>query len=319
MAANKIPRKLLAIVGPTASGKTKLGVLLAERLRAEIVSADSRQVYKYLDIGTAKPDAAELRRVRHHFIDILEPDQEYNAGEYGLQARQCIEELFAKGIQPVLVGGSGLYIRSVIDGLFDGPQRDSAIRSKLEQEVEQNGAEAMFTRLQKIDPAAASTMDKTKLHRMIRALEVYEVTGMPISEQHALQNSSAPFEVLQIGLDWDRKLLYARIDRRVDAMIAMGLIEEAKQITAKGFLSGLQALNTVGYKEVYDFLAANIEENKMIELIKRNTRRFAKRQLTWFRADKRILWQHVDEEMNWTILADTIVRQFQSRENSVHG
>ena len=184
---------LLALVGPTASGKTTLSILLAEKLGGEIISADSRQIYRFLDIGTAKPTPEELKRVPHHFINILNPDQYYNAGEYGQQARVKIEELLKQNKQPILVGGSGLYVRAVIDGFFEGPGKNSEIREQLESEANVVGSEKLFERLKKIDPISAAKMDATKVRRVIRALEVYYTTGKPISDLHSNQEIKIPF------------------------------------------------------------------------------------------------------------------------------
>jgi tRNA dimethylallyltransferase len=304
---------LLAIVGPTASGKTHLGMLLAGRLNGEIVSADSRQVYRHLDIGTAKPTPEDLRNVRHHFIDILDPPEDYNAGIYSDQARRCVEELFGKSIQPILVGGTGLYAQGVIDGFFDGPGKDDAIRRQLEEEAAEEGAEKLFLRLMQVDPVTASKLDPTKLRRIIRALEVYTKTGKTLSDHHAGQNSKPVYGVMQIGLKWERKVLYERINRRVDFMLEKGLVEEAERLLKRGVPRTVNALNTVGYKEVFNFLDGIIDKNMMIELIKRNSRRFAKRQMTWFRADERIHWMQVDAAENWEALTDEIVDLFRNQ------
>jgi len=301
---------VLVIVGPTASGKTALSIHLAEELGGEIISADSRQIYRYLDIGTAKPTPEELKRITHHFISILNPDEYYNAGEYGTQARKKIEELLKQNKQPILVGGSGLYVRAVIDGFFDGPGKNMEIREQLETEAHTLGPEKLFERLKKVDPISAAKMDSTKVRRVIRALEVYYATGRPISDLHSVQEIKIPFEAVQFGLEWERKALYHRIERRVDEMIEKGLIEEVRGLLVKGYSRGVNALNTVGYKEVFDFLDGKITEDEMIQLIKQNTRHFAKRQLTWFRADKRIRWISVTDETNWSVIAELIKKEF---------
>ncbi|MGD1046905.1 MAG: tRNA (adenosine(37)-N6)-dimethylallyltransferase MiaA [Bacteroidota bacterium] len=303
---------LLAIVGPTASGKTALSILIAEKLGGEIISADSRQIYRHLVIGTAKPTQQELNRVAHHFINILNPDQSYNAGEYGQQARAKIEELLKQNKQPILVGGSGLYIRAVVDGFFEGPGKNSELRKQLETEAHTLGPEILFERLKKIDSISAAKMDATKVRRVIRALEVYYTTGEPISGLHSVQESKIPFAVLQFGLDWERKILYHRIERRVDEMIKNGLIEEVRGLLAKGYSRSANALNTVGYKEVFDFIDGKITKEEMVRLIKQNTRHFAKRQLTWFRADRRIKWIPVNDETDWNAIAEHILKEFNS-------
>ncbi len=303
---------VLAIVGPTASGKTALSILLAEKLGGEIISADSRQIYRYLDIGTAKPTQEELKITAHHFVSILNPDQYYNAGEYGTQARAKIEELLKQNKQPILVGGSGLYVRAVIDGFFEGPGKNREIREQLESEAHTLGAEILFDRLKEIDPISAAKMDATKVRRVIRALEVYYTVGKPISDLHSVQEIKIPFKSVQFGLEWERKALYHRIERRVDKMIENGLIEEVRGLLVKGYSRSANALNTVGYKEVFDYIDGMITKEEMIRLIKQNTRHFAKRQLTWFRADKRIKWIPVNDETNWNAIAENVQKEFKS-------
>lgn len=302
--------QVLAIVGPTASGKTTLSILLAEKLHGEIISADSRQIYRLLNIGTAKPAPEELKRIRHHFIDIFDPDQEYNAAEYGQHAREKIEKLLQQGVKPIIIGGSGLYIRAIIDGFFDGPGKDPEIREKLEREAKESGAQLLFEKLKRVDPVSAAKMDATKVRRVVRALEVYYATGKPISDLHSIQESKASFEVLQYGLEWERRTLYDRINQRVDEMVEKGLVEEVRELIARGYLSGMNALNTVGYKEAFDFIEGKLTKEEMVRLIKQNTRHFAKRQLTWFRADKRIRWITVNEKTNWNEIAELVQREF---------
>jgi len=299
--------QFLALVGPTASGKSHLGILLAERLNGEILSADSRQMYRYLNIGTAKPSAEELQKIPHHFIDILDPPQSYNAGEFGLQAREKISQLLLQQKQPILVGGSGLYVRAVIDGFFDGPGKNTEVREQLEREAKEYGNEAMLEKLRAVDPVSAATMTPTRLHRIIRALEVFQLTGKPISELHSEQESAPPFSVVQFGLEWNRKELYRRINERVEWMLNAGLIKEVEGLLEKGFDKTMNALNTVGYKEVFEYLDGKISYDEMKRLIQRNTRHYAKRQLTWFRADKRIVWMPVNEKTNWDRMVDRIV------------
>jgi len=301
---------VLAIVGPTASGKTALSMLLARKMNAEIISADSRQIYRYLTIGTAKPTPEELRQVKHHFVDILDPDQDYNAGEYSLQARIKIQELLNNGIQPILVGGSGLYLRAVIDGFFKGQGKNFEVREELEEEARTFGGDVLYEKLKKIDPVSAAKMDATKVRRVVRALEVYYSTGKPISELHSVQETVIPFTVVQFGLEWDRKVLYQRNEHRIDEMIKHGLVGEVQALISKGYSRTLNALNTVGYKEVFQFLEGTLTREEMVRLIKQNTRRYAKRQMTWFRADKRIRWISVNEETDWNKIAALIQKEF---------
>jgi len=290
--------KLVAIVGPTCSAKSDIGMVLAERLGGEIVSADSRQIYTHLDIGTSKPSAEDRNKVRHHFVDILEPTEEYSAGVFGHDARKCIEAIIARGKQPILIGGSGLYVKAVIDGFFDGPQKDPELRSELEERLKSEGQEALFATLKRVDPISASSMDSTKTRRVIRALEVYYKTGKPLSAHFKEQGRSSWLESFQYGIDRTRQDLYERINGRVDAMLSRGLVEEVKRLISQGYSRSLNALNSVGYKEVFEYLENVHSYEEMVEDIKRNTRRFAKRQLTWFRADRRIQWIRADSAIS---------------------
>ena len=236
----------------------------------------------------------------------------YNAGEYGLEARAAIEKLLKQKKQPILVGGSGLYVRAVIDGFFEGPGKNPEIRDQLENEARQRGSQYLYERLKKVDPVSAAKMDPTKVRRVIRALEVYEATGRPISDLHSAQEITVPFETRQFGLDWNRKELYARIERRVDDMITNGLLDEVQRLIERGYARAVNAMNTVGYKEAFDFLEGKISQEEMLRLIKQNTRHFAKRQLTWFRTDKRITWIPVHNDSDWSDLAEKIKKEIQS-------
>lgn len=304
--------KLIAIVGPTGSGKSELALILARRLAGEIVSADSRQVYRLLNIGTSKPSQEEQELVRHHFIDILDPAEEYSAGAFGKDARATIAEIKARDKLPILVGGSGLYIKAVIDGFFDGPAKDTETRQQLERRLREEGPEALLQTLQEVDPVTASRVDSTKMRRVIRALEVYTITGRPISELHAEQTDRSPFEMIQIGIAWERIRLYERIEERVDRMIAKGLVDEVTRLKNIGYNRNLNALNSVGYKEVFDFLEGKVSHDEMVGLIKRNTRRFAKRQMTWFRADQRITWVNMRPLRTFEELAGSVLARIRN-------
>jgi tRNA dimethylallyltransferase len=308
---SSLPR-VLVIVGPTASGKTPLALLVAERLTGEVISADSRQVYRYLTIGTAKPSSLDLKRICHHCVDILDPSEEYNAGLFGEDATIIIRDIVHRNHTPILVGGSGLYLKAVIDGLFSGPGKDAETRFQLEERLKNEGAESLLEVLQHVDPVSGEKMSPTKPRRIIRALEVYYATGKPISEFHAEQERKPEFNFIQMGLAWERKELYERIDTRVGLMIEQGLVREVEELQKKGFAKTLNALNTVGYKEIFDYLEGRMSLQEAGSLIKRNTRRFAKRQLTWFRADKRIHWLSVNGQTDFKKLAEKIVRLFES-------
>lgn len=308
--------RILAIVGPTASGKTPLALSVAEKCDAEIVSADSRQIYKYLDIGTAKPSLAERARVKHHFIDVLELSSEFNAGQFGVDARKVIAEILGKKKLPILVGGSGLYAKAAVDGLFDGPGKDTEIRQLLEGRLQTEGLEALVKSLMMVDPTTVERMKEITSRRVIRALEVYHITGKPISQLHSEENAKPDFESYQFGLLWERKELYQRIDTRVDTMIAAGLVDEVEDLVAKGYDRRLNALNTVGYKEVFDYMAGIISHEEMIRLIKRNTRRFAKRQMTWFTRDQRIHWIRVSGDDWLEKVAHKVLEAVKGRRSS---
>jgi tRNA dimethylallyltransferase len=264
------------------------------QLHAEIVSADSRQVFRRLDIGTAKPTPTEQSIVPHHFIDILNPDQEYSAGMFGLDARRTLEDLAAQGKNAILVGGSGLYIRALLDGFFDGPSKHREVRAKLEERMRSEGPDVLLGELRLVDPEAAARMNTSNTRRIVRALEVHEVTGRSLSAHHRGQNQNRSIRCIQLALLWPRGELYQRIDHRAIAMLEAGLVDEAKELQALGYGPHLNALNTVGYKEVFAHLAGAITEDRMLKLIQQNSRRYAKRQMTWFRADERIHWIPVD-------------------------
>ena len=303
-------KKLLAIVGPTGSGKSQLGLILANRLDGEIISADSRQIYRFLDIGTSKPSRSDQEKIPHHFIDSLDPREEYSAGAYGREARGTIIEIAGRNKQPILVGGSGLYVKAVIDGFFDGPGKDVELRNQLETRLKEGGSSALLANLQKVDPESAATMDASKPRRIIRALEVFYITGKPLSEFHKEQSSAAPFETVEFGIQWERSRLYERIDQRVEAMLEQGLVDEVRRLKSDGYDRNLNALNSVGYKEVFDYFDGDIDYEEMIESMKRNTRRFAKRQLTWFRADRRIKWITIDDSTPLERVADRVAQAF---------
>ena len=308
--------RILAIVGPTATGKTSLALSIAKKRDVEIVSADSRQIFKYLDIGTAKPSIAERTAVKHHFVDVLEPSSEYNAGQFGSDARETVTEILKRKKLPVLVGGSGLYVKAIIDGLFDGPGKDPEIRMLLEEQVRTEGLDTLLNQLRGVDPSTVERMKEITPRRVMRALEVYRITGKPISQLHIEENITPVFEAYQIGLLWDRKELYQRVDRRVETMVEAGLEDEVKSLISRGYNRHLNALNTVGYKEVFDHMAGLHNHTEMIELIKRNTRRFAKRQMTWFKRDQRIHWVRVTGDDWIERVTQKVLEAFDGRPSS---
>lgn len=289
-------RIIIVIVGPTCSGKTKVGITLAQKLNGEIISADSRQVYKYLTIGTAKPTEDELTKVKHHFVDFLEPDCDYNVSRFETEALDKIESMLSENKIPIVVGGSGLYVKALIDGLFNTVDVDEEFREELNFKREKFGNEFIYEELKKNDPVSAQKMLPQNWKRVMRALEVHHITGEPISKFQEEYKREKKYNFVQFGLNWERSLLYKNIEARVDKMIEDGLVKEVQQILAKGFSKNINALNTVGYKEIISFLDNEITLDRAVELIKRNTRRYAKRQLTWFRKDDRINWVPVSYE-----------------------
>lgn len=303
-ALESLSQGLIAIVGPTASGKTLLSLELADQLNAEIISADSRQIYKHLTIGTSKPSQEDLRRIPHHFIDILDPREPMSAGLYGKQARKLIDDVQNRGKRIILVGGSGLYVKAVVDGLFDGPSADPEIRAWLNRKHHSSGLEGLLEELRAVDPRSADMMAKEpKVRRIQRALEVYYSTGVPLSEHLKRQERPDTRSWTIVGLEWQRDQLYDRINRRVEAMMKNGFLEEVCWLRDHGYESHLNALQTVGYKELFRHLEGGGTLGESVEAIKRNTRRFAKRQMTWFRADDRIRWASVGSEADISALA----------------
>lgn len=288
-----IPDILVAIVGPTAVGKTDVSLEVACRLGAEIVSCDSMQVYRYMDIGTAKPSPSERLRVPHHLIDVVDPGETFNVARFQELAQAAIDDISARGRVPLLVGGTGLYVRAIIDGfLFPWEGASPEIRRKLEEEADAHGAPALHARLEEVDPAAARRIHPNDARRIVRALEVHETTGQPISEmwRRGGGRKMRVDRLVIIGLVRDRAAIYERIDRRCDAMIEQGLVDETRGLLERGYERALTAGQALGYKEIVEHLQGRCALADAIEAIKRNTRRYAKRQLTWFRADPRIEW-----------------------------
>jgi len=307
--------KVIVIVGPTCSGKTRLSLALAELMNSEIISADSRQVYKYLDIGTAKPEKKYLEKFKHHFIDELDPDQDFNASKFSADAQKIIDKLFCEKKIPIVVGGSGLYVKGLIDGIAESADTNPEIRMQLLDLRKKYGNEHLYNELRKVDEISADKMLPQNWKRVIRALEVYKLTGKPIWQHHAEKGRQSNFKFIQIGLRWDRDLYYKNIEKRVDEMFETGLIDEVKNILNLGYPKTINALNTVGYKEIIEYLDDQISLDRAIELIKRNSRRYAKRQMTWFNADKRIEWFDISSIKDLDLLAEKIAKEINERKN----
>jgi tRNA dimethylallyltransferase len=283
----KNKKKLVVVVGPTAVGKTAVAISLAKFFHTEIISADSRQIYKELTIGTAKPSESELQEVRHHFINTHSIQDEYDAAQFGRDALTLIHNLFKKYDILILCGGSGLYIKSVCEGFDDIPEIPEGIREELTAQFEQFGMEWLQQKMKLLDPDHFNKIDQRNPHRMIRALEVKMATGSSIATFRKKNKLDHPFSIIKIGLELPREDLYKRIDARMDKMIEDGLFEEATTLYPQ---RQRQALQTVGYQEIFDFIDGRYDREEAIRLLKRNSRRYAKRQLTWFNRDVDLQW-----------------------------
>jgi tRNA dimethylallyltransferase len=283
----KRDKTLIVIAGPTAVGKTDLAILVAKKLKTEIISADSRQFFRELEIGTAKPSATALREVPHHFVNSHSITEQYDAAQFAEDVLKVIEQLFFNHDTCLMCGGSGLYIKGVTEGFDDIPEIDETIREELIKNYEANGLDWLQKQMTLHDPAYLKNIDQQNPHRLIRALEVKIGTGKSLSEFFVRKAPSRDFQILKIGLELPREILYERIDTRMDHMIAEGLFEEAKQVFQ---FRSHQALQTVGYKEIFDFMDGLYDKDEAIRLLKRNSRRYAKRQMTWFKKDKEFVW-----------------------------
>lgn len=287
------PKKyLVTVAGPTAVGKTALSIRLASKLHTEIISADSRQFFRELNIGTAKPSPEELAQVPHHFINSHSISETYSAGDFERDALALMDQLFEKHNILVMTGGSGFYLKAVTDGLDNLPVPSPGLRESLTQRLTERGLDTLQEEIRQIDPVFSGTPEISNPQRVLRALEVFYTSGMPISQFRKKKTRRRPFEMINIALDRERAELYDRIDRRMDMMLGEGLVTEARRLIA---FRAHHALQTVGYKEVYGFLDGAYDELEMIRLLKQNSRRYAKRQLTWFRHQGNFEWFHPDE------------------------
>ena len=286
-------KRLLVVVGPTGSGKTDLSIRLALHYGAPILSTDSRQVYRGMPIGTAQPSADQLQAIEHHFIASHDLTDNLNCGEYEVQALARLEELFADHDWVVAVGGSGLYVRALCEGMDDLPQADEPLRRELVHRLAEEGLGALAEELRELDPEYCRTADLNNPARVMRALEVCLQTHIPYSRQRTGERRPRPFEIVKIGIDLPRDVLYDRINRRVERMLADGLEADARALYP---YRELNALKTVGYREFFDYFDGRIGYDEAVELIKRNSRRYAKRQLTWFRRDSEIRWFAPDDD-----------------------
>ena len=292
---NKKP--LIILTGPTAVGKTELSVKLAKAVNGEIISADSMQVYKHMDIGTAKIKKEEKGGIPHHLIDILEPKEEFNVVKFKEYTLQAMEEIYNKGKIPIIVGGTGFYIQAVLYGInFEENGEDTAYRGKLEEAAKEKGGAFLHEKLKEVDPSAAETIHPNNIKRVIRALEYFEQTGNRISEHNEEQRSKeSPYRFCYFVLNNDRDILYERINKRIDIMLEQGLVEEVRGLLKNGCTKEMVSMQGLGYKEIIEYLQGNCTLEEAVYLLKRDTRHFAKRQLTWFRREKEVSWIQKNE------------------------
>lgn len=306
--------RLVVLLGPTGAGKTALALALAERWRGEIVSADSMQVYRGMDIGTAKPTAAERRRVPHHLIDVVAPDEPFDASRYVALARAAIDGLQAAGKPVLVVGGTGLYLRALLGGLIAGPGADEALRRSLKEEMARQGKGWLHERLRRQDERAAARINPNDGVRVIRALEVLALTGRSIVDcQEDHRFAERPYAVLKIGLAPDRRRLDERIDRRAEAMIAQGFVAEVAALLAAGYGVELKPMQSLGYRHVAAHLAGQGDLAQALRLIQRDTRRYARRQMTWFSRDREILWLDPEAAATAAAAAEAVGRFWDCR------
>lgn len=290
-------RPLVILTGPTASGKTELSISLAEKINGEIISADSIQVYKYMDIGSAKVTSEEMRGIKHYLIDELYPDEEFNIFIFKEKAEKYIEEIYKKGKIPIIAGGTGFYIQALLyDIKFNEEENDFEYRKKLEELAEKNGGEFLHKMLQEIDPESASSIHFNNIKRVIRALEYKHITGEKISDHNEEQKrNESPYDFKYFVLNRNRDELYERINKRVDIMMENGLIDEVKSLIERGYGRELVSMQGIGYKEIAAYLNGEMDLESAISILKRDTRHFAKRQLTWFRREKEVNWIEIEK------------------------
>jgi len=294
------------LLGPTASGKTEVSLSLAKKIGGEIICADSMQVYRHMDIGTAKPSRSQTRLVRHHLLDIKTPDENFSAGEFKQLAEKAILSIIRRKGTPIITGGTGLYIKTITDGLCPVPGEDKKTREHLARLASKHGNMYLYRRLARIDPETAKKTHSNNLKRIIRSLEIYTLTGHKPSSLHA-QNRRISCSFKMFGLKWERGALYRRIDGRVEEMIKEGLIAEAKKLLKMGYGPSFRSMQSIGYRHATEFLMGKYDFNTMGILMKRDTRRYAKRQMTWWRKDGRIRWIEMNDSTTPNEIAEQIV------------
>ena len=287
-------KPLIILTGPTAVGKTKLSIALAKAVGGEIISADSMQVYKYMDIGSAKIRQEEMDGVPHYLVDVLEPEEEFHIVRFQEMAKEAMEKIYSNGHIPILVGGTGFYIQAIVNDIdFTENEENKEVRAKWEQYADDHGAEALHKELAKIDPKSAEAIPSGNVKRVIRALEFYELSGKRISEHNEEQRAKeSPYNFAYFVLNDHRDLLYDRIEKRIDEMLEEGLVEEVRYLKERGCTKDMVSMKGLGYKEILDYLDGNLTLEEAVYILKRDTRHFAKRQLTWFRRERSVSWIH---------------------------
>ena len=306
---SKKKKPLIILTGPTAVGKTELSLKLAKAVQGEIISADSMQVYKHMDIGSAKIMPEEMDGVPHHLIDVIEPDEEFHVVKFQQMAKEAMAGIYERGNIPIVTGGTGFYIQALVKDIdFSETGEDAAYRQELEQFVKEQGAEALHQRLAGVDPVSAEEIHANNVKRVIRALEYYHFTGEPISAHNEEQRKKeSPYQYVCFVLNRDRSKLYSRIDSRVDKMLEQGLLEEVRKLADRGYTRDMVSMQGLGYKELLSYLAGDMTYEEAVYVLKRDTRHFAKRQLTWFKREEEVVWVNVDDgRSKEQILADML-------------
>lgn len=298
--------KALVLVGPTGIGKSRIAQIIARKSEGEIVHADSRQVYRYMNIGTAKPSPAERREIPHHLLDVIDPDETFSAGRYRELAWRALREIANRKRLPILEGGCGFYLRAVTEGLFEGPGANPGYRQELKRKGEEHGPSYLYNILQEVDPLTAAKLHPHDEVRIVRALEVFYATGRPISAWRANTQTDNRFSFVWVGLTQDRAELYQWIEARVDAMLEQGLIEEVEGLLADGYHECLPSMQTLGYKQMVDYLKGRCRLDEAVSEFKKHSRRYAKRQLTWFRRNPEIRWHKIDYQRGEEFVAQLL-------------
>lgn len=303
-------QKVLCIVGPTGVGKTDFSISISKKLKAEIISADSMQIYKFMNIGTAKPSIEQLNIVKHHLIDIIEPDKPFNVKDYVLLAEKTVAEIYSRNKFPIIVGGTGLYFKGLLNGIFDAPIRNDELRRAILKEIEEIGLENVYKNLAKVDPVAANRIHPNDKKRIIRALEIYKLTGKPISILQIEQATkfNTPYNYIFIGVTDERDKIYNRIEERCDKMLNSGFVQEVIELRGRGYHSNLQSMKAIGYNHINKYLDKLIDYDEMVRTFKRDSRRYAKRQWTLFNSIKEVNWIKI----NWN---DNIFEQIPKKIN----